>query len=127
MRVRAKAKGYYGQLRAIDDVFEVTDGLKASWFEEVEPEVATAAEAAKSPLDHDGDGKPGGSTAPEKTPLLKQLRKQFRDLFGKKPFSSWGEAELQAKIAEAARTIVRPAPDGVGAESAGADTLGDKP
>lgn len=102
MWVRATRKGYYGQLReAGGEPFEVTDGLKASWFEEVEPEVAAAAEAAKAPLDHDGDGKMGGSVAPEKTPLLKQLRKQFRDLFGKKPFSSWGEAELQAKLAEA--------------------------
>lgn len=43
MKVRAIKQGFYGGARRrVGDVFEVDDGLAASWFEPVE-----AAEAAK--------------------------------------------------------------------------------
>lgn len=52
------------------------------------------------PLDHDGDGKPGGSAAPEHTDELAALRAQYADLYGKRPFMGWDAKTLTAKIDE---------------------------
>ena len=49
-------------------------------------------------LDHDKNGKPGGSTTPEPTDDMAKLRAEYTDLFGKRPFNGWDAAELQAKI-----------------------------
>lgn len=45
MKVKATKQGYLGKIREAGDVFEVPDGLKASWFKPVEK---AEAEAAKS-------------------------------------------------------------------------------
>lgn len=50
MIVKAIATGYHGHLREPGDEFEVPKGSKASWFVPV-----------SHPLDHDGDGRKGGS------------------------------------------------------------------
>lgn len=50
------------------------------------------------PLDHDGDGKPGGSITADPTDDMAKLRAEYTDLFGKRPFNGWDAAELQAKI-----------------------------
>lgn len=50
-------------------------------------------------FDHDGDGKPGGSVAPEPTDDLKTLRASYRELTGKKPFPGWDADELTKRIA----------------------------
>lgn len=52
------------------------------------------------PLDHDNDGKPGGSVAPEQTDDLADLRAQYAELFGKRPFMGWDATMLTAKIEE---------------------------
>jgi hypothetical protein len=51
-------------------------------------------------LDHDKDGKKGGSTAPEQTDELADLRAQYADLYGKRPFMGWDAKTLTAKIDE---------------------------
>lgn len=53
MRVRATERGYYGsQIREAGDVFEISDPshFGTTWMQRV-----------RDPLDHDGDGKRGGS------------------------------------------------------------------
>lgn len=58
--------------------------------------------AARHALDHDGDGRPGGSPKPEDTGDLAALRVQYRAKFNKQPFHGWSEDQLRQKIAEAA-------------------------
>ncbi len=53
-----------------------------------------------SPFDHDLDGNPGGSVAPEHTDELKTLRAEYQAKFGKKPFAGWKPDVLRAKLAE---------------------------
>lgn len=60
----------------------------------------TKAIEVVSPLDHDKDGKKGGSTAPEQTDELADLRAQYADLYGKRPFMGWDAKTLTAKIDE---------------------------
>jgi len=55
----------------------------------------------KPQLDHDGDGRPGGSTAPEQTDDLRALRDEYRVVVGKKPFPGWDAKTLNEKIAAA--------------------------
>lgn len=47
-------------------------------------------------LDHDGDGKPGGSKAP--TEDVAELRKAYQAKFGKRPFPGWKADVLRGKI-----------------------------
>lgn len=65
----------------------------------VQPTSEPAPEPANA-LDHDGDGNPGGSTAPESTDRLKELRAEYQALVGKRPFPGWDEAELERRMAE---------------------------
>lgn len=50
-------------------------------------------------LDHDGDGKAGGSLKQTGTDLAK-LRAGYKALAGKKAFGGWDEATLRARLAE---------------------------
>lgn len=59
---------------------------------------AKLAEPDLPQLDHDGDGEPGGSVAPDATPDLAALREAYVQVLGKKPFSGWGPVELQRRI-----------------------------
>ncbi|AYD00019.1 hypothetical protein [Neorhizobium sp. NCHU2750] len=52
------------------------------------------------PLDHDGDGRKGGSTAPEPDEALTALRAEYQALAGKRAFSGWDAEALQAKITD---------------------------
>jgi hypothetical protein len=52
-------------------------------------------------FDHDGDGKPGGVRAPEKTDRLKELRAAYKAKTGKRPFAGWDEAELEKRMGDA--------------------------
>lgn len=47
-------------------------------------------------LDHDKNGEPGGSKAPEGD--VAELRKVYQAKFGKRPFPGWNAAELTARI-----------------------------
>lgn len=53
------------------------------------------------PLDHDKDGRKGGSKVPKKADDLSALRKQYQEVVGKRPFAGWDAETLAAKIAEA--------------------------
>lgn len=51
-----------------------------------------------SPLDHDGDGKKGGTKAAPKNPELADLRKQYQAKFGKRPSPKWDADAIKAKL-----------------------------
>ncbi len=51
------------------------------------------------PLDHDGDGKKGGSEKPPADPDLAILRAEYQAKFGKKPFAGWKADQLREKLA----------------------------
>jgi hypothetical protein len=56
--------------------------------------------AAKcDPLDHDGDGKKGGSSKPEATGDLASLRAEYQAKCGKRPFMGWDADALREKLA----------------------------
>ncbi|CDO34050.1 hypothetical protein [Novosphingobium sp. KN65.2] len=50
-------------------------------------------------LDHDGDGKPGGSTAGEGDDI-DALRAEYKEVLGKNYFAGWDAAELRKRIDE---------------------------
>lgn len=54
-------------------------------------------------LDHDADGKKGGSVKQPADDDLKALRAEYAEKIGKKPFGGWDAETLRAKIAEAAK------------------------
>lgn len=81
---------YYGP-RGGAAVFEREEDVPGGWLDH----------PFADPLDHDGDGKKGGSPKPEQTDDLPALRKEYEQLKGKKPFSGWDAATLREKIPEA--------------------------
>jgi hypothetical protein len=64
---------------------------------------ARYTEGTEDPLDHDKNGKKGGSKAAKKADDLTDLRKQYQDAIGKKPFAGWDAETLKTKIAEATK------------------------
>lgn len=50
------------------------------------------------PLDHDDDGKKGGSKPQPATGDLKALRAEYKKATGKNPFNGWNAATLREKI-----------------------------
>lgn len=60
-----------------------------------------AAPSKRDPLDHDGDGRKGGSKKPEQTGELPGLRAEYEKAVGKRPFMGWDADTLREKIAEA--------------------------
>lgn len=58
--------------------------------------------SAADALDHDADGKKGGSTKQPADKDLKALRAEYAEKIGKKPFGGWDADTLRAKIAAAA-------------------------
>lgn len=67
--------------------------------EQIEGGCARAVEDLPQ-LDHDGNGEPGGSIAAEGDDVP-ELRKQYEDLLGKRPFPGWDADELKRRMAEA--------------------------
>jgi hypothetical protein len=56
------------------------------------------------PLDHDGNGKPGGSSKPDDAGEdIAALRAEYHTALGKRPFAGWDAATLREKIAEQAK------------------------
>ena len=53
------------------------------------------------PLDHDRDGRRGGSLAPEGDGDLPALRAEYHQVVGRRPFSGWDAQVLREKIAAA--------------------------
>lgn len=54
---------------------------------------------AGNPLDHDGDGKAGGSTSAVGD--IKALRAEYHKKLGKRPFPGWDAEELKRRMAKA--------------------------
>lgn len=59
-----------------------------------------AAPAKPHALDHDGDGRKGGAK-PGTGEGLRDLRAQYQEIIGKRPFAGWDASELQRRIDEA--------------------------
>ena len=60
--------------------------------------VETPRRVQIDPLDHDGDGRKGGSPKIESSQELIALRDEYERALGKKPFSGWDADTLRAKI-----------------------------
>lgn len=52
------------------------------------------------PLDHDADGKKGGTKAAPKNPELAALRKAYKTKFGTGASPKWTADDLRAKLAD---------------------------
>lgn len=67
----------------------------------------------RDPLDHDGDGKKGGSVPDDQRVVpgsaTDSLRKEFKELTGKDADARWGEARLKAEIDKALEAATKPA------------------
>lgn len=63
-----------------------------------ENKMSPGAPENKHPLDHDGDGRPGGSIKPEQTDDLHALRAAYQAKFGKRPFMGWDAADLAKRV-----------------------------
>lgn len=64
------------------------------------PYMTRESHTGGGPLDHDKDGKPGGSTKPaDAAGDMASLRAAYHDAFGKKPFGGWDADTLRAKMA----------------------------
>lgn len=60
---------------------------------------ASEGDAPLPQLDHDGDGKPGGSISATGDDI-KALRALYRETIGKAAFNGWNADELRRRIAE---------------------------
>lgn len=72
---------------------------EAAWGIEPPGKKAPKDEPPVNPPDQDGDGKPGGSKAPDED--VAALRVAYADKLGKKPFPGWDANELRKRIADA--------------------------
>lgn len=61
---------------------------------------AVTAPAKPHPLEHDGDGRKGGAKAGAGHDI-KDLREQYQEIIGKRPFPGWDADELRKRIDEA--------------------------
>lgn len=64
----------------------------------VEITMRPPAPETRHPLDHDGDGRPGGAPKIAQTDDLSDLRAQYQEIFSKRPFPGWDAAMLREKI-----------------------------
>ena len=89
--------------RILDAIGKVTYDTR-DLVADVQAGRATINEARKkaglSALDHDGDGRPGGSKAGAGEDMQK-LRADYQEVVGKRPFPGWDAAELQRRMKEA--------------------------
>lgn len=94
-----QAKGGFVRLPAFG---EVSGEFTGDYLQLLEASLAVKvlnAPTARDPLDHDGDGKKGGSKpAPDRD--LDDLRAQYEELFGEAPDKRWGAPRLQSAIDE---------------------------
>jgi hypothetical protein len=74
-------------------IFQSEDEVPAGW------EHHGKVKGGKPQLDHDKDGKAGGSKAAEETVDLPALRAAYKEKFGKKPFGGWDAETLREKLA----------------------------
>lgn len=76
------------------------DALNAEiWRQSPYGELAEGKTAKKTdPLDHDEDGKKGGSKPAEVSDELMKLRADYQEVYGKRAYHGWDAKELQEKI-----------------------------
>jgi hypothetical protein len=82
---------------------EVSGDFTGDYLQLLEASMAVEvmdASAKHDPLDHDKDGKKGGSKPAERSDEITKLRADYLGVVGKKPFHGWTAEELQAKIDE---------------------------
>jgi hypothetical protein len=93
-----------------ESIFTTPEQVPAGWqdrpFKAADPETNVVVKEVVvekvvdvSNFDHNKDGRPGGSTAPEKTDRLKELRAEYQALVGKRAFPGWDEAEIERRMA----------------------------
>jgi hypothetical protein len=97
------------RLKAGDEFFvsEVMAGLMVNGLKKATrtrptanvPPPPAALRSRLSQLDHDGNGKPGGSAGA--ADHMRALREEYTRVVGKRPFSGWDEATLREKMAAA--------------------------
>lgn len=66
----------------------------------VPDDVAKPEAQAFHPLDHDQDGRPGGSVSHEPSEDLTALRAKYRKTVGKQAWHGWDAETLRQKIAD---------------------------
>lgn len=83
---------------------EVSGEFPGEYLQLLEASMAVkvlSAPTKADPLDHDGNGKKGGSTSPDgDADEASRLRAEYQDLFKKRPFNGWDAQELQRRIDE---------------------------
>lgn len=91
--------GPNGEARSFASEDEVPEGWRAEMFPGF-PKAMAARGPILNVLDHDGDGKPGGSTssAEDAAAAIKAARAAYTKKMGKKPFPAWDIAELQRRM-----------------------------
>lgn len=101
---------------------DVSDELGQSLIASGRAKDPTWEKPAKPQLDHDGDGKPGGSMAgAESSAALGAARKRYKAAVGKQSGPKWDVATIEAKLAEFLAANPPAADDGgAGAEDDGA-------
>lgn len=89
---------------------EIAKALVKKGIAHLPGEAPAASEAATGPemttrkfrpLDHDKDGKKGGSPKPAADDDLTAARQEYREALNRQPFHGWDAAELRKRIAEA--------------------------
>lgn len=97
-----RSPGPYGIARTYEvagaaDAAEEKELLAKGWHPT--KEAAWGLKAKRPQLDHDDNGKEGGSKAPEPTEDLPALRAEYQEKMGKRPFPGWGADELRKRMA----------------------------
>jgi hypothetical protein len=111
IKARMAEGGYRTRrLKAGDDFFVsesmgrlLVDGIKKAEYNREPGRIAAPPANLRrrlNQLDHDGDGKPGGS-ARQAGDAVPALRAELQRLTGKRVFNGWNEAQLRERIAAA--------------------------
>lgn len=94
--------------KSVEDATAIANGIAKPFRAKVElppPPTGLAgkigAGGAAHPLDHDWDGKAGGSQAPATDGDLPALRAEYQKIVGKRAFPGWDAVELRRRMAEA--------------------------
>lgn len=94
------ARDFTGVPEACDEVTIMAD-VSGRYAGPIRAAYANKIATKRDPLDHDGDGKKGGSKAAPHSDDLAAVRDEYQRVVGKRPFMGWDAATLRAKIAEA--------------------------
>jgi hypothetical protein len=92
--------GPNGEARVFQSEDEVPKGWQARPFPGF-PKAMAQRDSAPNALDHDDDGKAGGSISASDAAAdeVKALRAEYQAKMGKKPFPGWDAAELKRRMA----------------------------